>query len=286
MIKCIASDMDGTLLNSTAKKITNENRLAILAAQSQGIEFVITTGRAYEEVYDLLEESGLKCPVIAANGAETRARDGEIIAATPLNKREAMEAARTLLRREVYFEVYTDKGKFTKDREESISLILDIVMSANPRGDRNEALKYAKERAKKVHLTPDYKELFIDNYYRIYKLLAFSFDDKRLAAVKEELSMLEGIAVSSSGHENLEINDCMAQKGIALEKFVRNNNISLAETMAIGDSYNDLSMFKRAGRAVAMGNADEAIKAQADFVTATNNENGVAKAIWQVLKRG
>ncbi len=56
------------------------------------------------------------------------------------------------------------------------------------------------------------------------------------------------------------------------------------DTMAIGDNYNDLSMFQRVGRAVAMGNADEEIKGQCHFVTLTNEESGVAKAIMDALK--
>lgn len=285
MIKCIATDMDGTLLNSTAKKITNENRQAILDAQSQGIEVVITTGRSYDEVDYLLEESGLQCPVIGVNGAETRTKEGNIISTSPLRNRKAKETALTLFEKEVYFEVYTDKGKFTKDREKSISVILDIVMSSNPQTNYEETLKFAQERSEKIHLMDDYEDLFFDNHCMIYKFLAFSSDDKKLRAAIEELSKMKELAVSSSGHRNLEITDHLAQKGTALANFVNARNILLEETMAIGDSFNDVSMFQRAGRAVAMGNAVEAIKNQCDYVTATNDENGVAKAIWEVLKK-
>ena len=91
------------------------------------------------------------------------------------------------------------------------------------------------------------------------------------------------MAVSSSGHENLEITNRQAQKGIALEAFVKAKGIVLAETMAMGDSFNDVSMLERVGRAVAMGNAAYEIKTLCDVVTETNDEHGVAKAILEVL---
>lgn len=285
MIKCIATDMDGTLLNSTAKKITNENRQAILEAQSQGIEVVITTGRSYDEVDYLLEESGLQCPVIGVNGAETRTKEGEISSTKPIGNRKAKETALKLLEKEVYFEIYTDKGKFTKNREKSISVILDIVMSTNPKANEKEILKFAQERTEKLHLIDNYEDLFVDSHYQLYKFLAFSSDDQKLRAVIETFSKMDELAISSSGHRNIEITDYLAQKGIALENFVKERSIRLEETMAIGDNYNDVSMFQRVGRAVAMGNAVEAIKKQCDYVTATNDEHGVAKAIWDVLRK-
>ncbi len=100
---------------------------------------------------------------------------------------------------------------------------------------------------------------------------------------EETLASLDELTVTSSGHDNLEITNRNAQKGIALESFVKEKNISLSETMAIGDNYNDVSMFERVGKAVAMGNATYEIKSLCDEVTHTNEESGVAKAILSVL---
>lgn len=285
MIKCIATDMDGTLLNSTAKKITDENREAIKKAQSVGVEVVIATGRAYDEVSYLLQEAELKCPVIGVNGAEIRTKEGEVVSTFPLTKQDALAASSKLLDHEIYFEVYTNKGKFTHDREKSMSIILDIIMSANPNTNYDETVHFAKARAAKIKQINDYNELFENQQIKIYKFLAFSFDSESLAKASESLNEMENTVVSSSGHGNLEITHKSAQKGIALERFVRENKMSLSETMAIGDSFNDVSMFERVGRSVAMGNAEDLIKAQCDFVTDSNDENGVAKAIWKVLKK-
>lgn len=281
MIKCIATDMDGTLLDSVSKKVTSENRQAIMDAQSEGIEVVISTGRSYDEVNYLLEEAGVACPLILVNGAETRSKDGKVSSTNPLTKGQALEVAKILSDNGIYFEVYTDQGKFTHDREKSVEIILNIVASANDEADIEEAKKFARERAGRIKEIASYDQLLDE---QVYKFLAFSFDDKQLAQAVKALEGVADIAVSSSGHGNMEITHIDAQKGVALEWFVASRGISLEETMAVGDSYNDVSMFERVGRAVAMGNADEVIKAKCDFVTATNGESGVAKAIWEVLK--
>jgi Cof subfamily protein (haloacid dehalogenase superfamily) len=281
MIKCIATDMDGTLLDSVSKKITSENRQAIMDAQSEGIEVVISTGRSYDEVNYLLEEAGVACPLILVNGAETRSKDGKVSSTNPLTKGQALEVAKILSDNGIYFEVYTDQGKFTHDREKSVEIILNIVASANDEADIEEAKKFARERAGRIKEIASYDQLLDE---QVYKFLAFSFDDKQLAQAVKALEGVADIAVSSSGHGNMEITHIDAQKGVALEWFVASRGISLEETMAVGDSYNDVSMFERVGRAVAMGNADEVIKAKCDFVTATNEESGVAKAIWEVVK--
>ncbi|KKK38030.1 hydrolase [Mesobacillus campisalis] len=285
MIKCIATDMDGTLLNS-AQQITEENKSAILQAKEQGVEVVVATGRSYDEAMFVLREAGLQLPAICVNGAEVRSPDGEVVATNPLSKAQAKEAARILNEKEIYFEVYTNQGTFTDDRDKGITVIVDIFSSANPEAPVDVILKGAEERFEKglVHVVDSYDELFDNDEHQIYKFLAFSFDDEKQAEGREALSVIEGLALSSSGHSNIEITSEKAQKGIALEAFVKERGLEMSETMAIGDNENDLSMLTRAGRAVAMGNAGFAIQAECDVVTSTNDESGVGKAILEVLE--
>jgi Cof subfamily protein (haloacid dehalogenase superfamily) len=285
MIKCIAIDMDGTLLTAE-QTVTEENVTAIKKAQEKGIEVVIATGRSYEEAIFVLNEYGLKCPVICVNGAEIRSNKGKVIASNPLSKTAAKQAAEALDENNVYFEVYTNQGTYTKDSDKAVSIIVDIFQTANPETPLEKIYKAAEDRIDQgfVKKVDDYEKLFANDEYDLYKLLAFSTDPASLEAAISSLDKIEGLAVSSSGYENLEITDKNAQKGIALKKFVEERGISLQETMAIGDNYNDLSMFQLVGRSVAMGNADEHIKAQCHFVTATNEESGVGKAIFDVLK--
>lgn len=285
MIRCIATDMDGTLLTGT-QQITRENREAILKAQEQGVEVIVATGRSYQEAIFVLKEAGIHCPIIGVNGAEVRSKDGEVLSSSPLDLEQARQAALRLKENGVYFEVYTNQGTFTEDEDQAISTIVDIFSTANPEVPIEKIAQAAEERFHKGHVRKigDYNELFAGNGHEIYKLLAFSIDPEKLAAATEALNEISGLAISSSGRENIEVTSIEAQKGIALEKFVKTKGISLEETMALGDNFNDVSMLQRVGKSVAMGNAVEEIKAICSDVTLSNNESGVGKAIMAVLK--
>ncbi len=285
VIKCIATDMDGTLLTAT-QQITAENREAILKAKEKGVEIVVATGRSFQEARFVLEESGLKLPMICVNGAEVRSGDGEIVGSNPLDKALARQAALRLVESGVYFEVYTNKGTFTEDEDKAISIIVDIFSTANPEVPIEKIAEAAEERLHKGLITKieQYDQLFNDDQYEIYKLLAFSLDDDKLGAARNGLKEITGLAISSSGSENIEITSLDAQKGIALEKFVSSRGIKMEETMALGDNFNDVSMLERVGRPVAMGNAAPEIKALCGEVTVTNEESGVGKAVMKALE--
>jgi Cof subfamily protein (haloacid dehalogenase superfamily) len=284
MIKCIATDMDGTLLNSV-QLVSKENIAAIQKAQAQGIEVVVATGRSYQEARLPLDEAGIQCPIICVNGAEIRSLEGKRISATPIDKETAKRIAQKLNDHDVYFEVYTNEGSFTHDTEKAVSIYLDITLSANPDANQEMAREKAERRVSggRVGVIEDYNILFEKEEYVIYKFLAFCFDQERLDRAKKSLDDAADLAISSSGHENLEITHINAQKGIALESFVNAKGIALAETMAIGDNLNDVSMLERVGRSVAMGNASYYVKSLCDVITDTNQESGVGKAILEVL---
>jgi Cof subfamily protein (haloacid dehalogenase superfamily) len=284
MFKCIASDMDGTLLNGNLE-ITEENKAAILKAQQQGVEFVVATGRSYQEAIFVLEKAGIQCPVICVNGAEVRSADGTVLTSNPIPKQLTLEAATILREKGIYFEVYTSKGTYTEDKDKGIAAIIDILVSGSPDTPKEVLVQGANERFTEGHMheVDSYDNLFTDDECKIYKLLAFSFNEAEQESGKAALQKLDGLAISSSGHLNIEITSEQAQKGVALEAFVKAREIEMSETMAIGDNQNDLSMFSRVGRAVAMGNASFEIQMECDVVTATNDESGVAQAIEEVL---
>ncbi|OCA82320.1 hydrolase [Bacillus sp. FJAT-27225] len=283
MIKCIASDMDGTLLTS-GQEITQENCEAIKAAQSMGVEFVVATGRSYLEAKFVLEEAGIVCPMICVNGAEIRSEEGMVLASQPLGNAEVRQIAKCLEESGVYFELYTSKGTFTDSYDKAVTIMSDILLTANPEADVEKVLAAAKERFHKglVKKVESYAPLLEENT-EILKFLAFSLDPDTLANARTALAGIPDIAISSSGAENIEITSLTAQKGIALEAFTKKRGISLNETMAIGDNYNDVSMFKKVGLPVGMGNAPNEIKALCSEVTSTNEENGVANAIVKML---
>nr|WP_307897062.1 HAD-IIB family hydrolase [Clostridium botulinum] len=94
---------------------------------------------------------------------------------------------------------------------------------------------------------------------------------------------LDKFSVFSSGNHNFEIVNKHTSKGASLERLASNLSISLEETMAFGDNYNDVSMFEMVKYSVAMGNADENIKSICKLVADTNYNNGVAKMIYKFI---
>lgn len=286
MITFIATDMDGTLLNEK-QEISEANKQAILDAQEQGIEVVVATGRSYEEARYVIEEAGISCDIVCANGAEVRNKQGEIIYQAGIESARAREIAAVLNETGIYFEIYTDEGTYTENYEMGVELIVNIFTTANPGVSEEQVRQAARERFEKGHikLVEDYGVLFSDDSQLVYKFLVFSFDEKQLQEANEKLSALTGIAISSSGKENIEVNSLEAQKGVALEKLLKDKGLSPQHAMAMGDNLNDLSMMKVVGRPVAMGNALDQIKDFCPFITATNKEDGVAKAIQEVIQQ-
>jgi len=87
------------------------------------------------------------------------------------------------------------------------------------------------------------------------------------------------VKVTSTTWNNLELNIATAHKGVALARFAEHLGLTLANCMALGDGRNDLTMIEAAGVGVAMANAHPDVLAAADYVTASNDEDGVAAAL-------
>ena len=107
----------------------------------------------------------------------------------------------------------------------------------------------------------------------------FASQEEKRAAFAEVRETLPEITVCGALHNNLEANAKEARKGVALIKLGEFLGISKEEIMACGDGSNDIEMVKEAGLGVAMSNAIDEVKAAADYVTCSNDEDGAAKAI-------
>ena len=112
-----------------------------------------------------------------------------------------------------------------------------------------------------------------------YNVTAISFDPERIKQGMNGIDNYSDISVVSSAYNNFEMMNKNASKGNALEFLVNYLNISLDDTMAIGDNFNDLSMLQKAKHSVAMGNSNDKIKELCRYVTFTNKESGVGHAI-------
>ncbi|WP_110927899.1 Cof-type HAD-IIB family hydrolase [Bacillus massiliglaciei] len=114
--------------------------------------------------------------------------------------------------------------------------------------------------------------------------LKFGFDtedQKVRELILEELRKKGTFEVSNSSPTNIEVNALGINKAKALQKVCELAGIHLNQTMAMGDSLNDIAMITEAGVGVAMGNAQETVKNAADWITSTNQESGVAKALYK-----
>ena len=118
-----------------------------------------------------------------------------------------------------------------------------------------------------------------DGQLSVEKINVFTADRKLRAMLWERLEGFEGLAVTSSLEYNLEINAAAATKGNGLLCLAEYLGLKPEQTMAFGDGSNDLSMIQAAGLGVAMENAMEILKQQADYITGSNQEDGVASAI-------
>lgn len=285
MIKLIATDMDGTLLNA-AHEISEENIQAIEYAQSQGITVVIATGRAFYEANTPVAQTDLKVPYICLNGAEVRDESFNISSTSNLN-RELIDRITDILNRDnIYYQIYTNIGIYTENPQRDLDIYIDIAERAGQKADVDKIKAGIQKRIDNGTLK------VVDNYDKIkdtpgeivMKILAFDSDLDKIDRVSEELAQSGSLAVSSSSRGNIEITHADAQKGIALQTIADRLQVDMSEVMAIGDNLNDISMLERAGYSVAMANATSEVKATAKFETESNEDSGVGKAIMKLLK--
>nr|WP_232345396.1 Cof-type HAD-IIB family hydrolase [Paenactinomyces guangxiensis] len=277
----IAIDMDGTLLSSRGE-ISLANKKAIQQAQQKGVLVAIATGRSYEGAMRVLQPAGIICPVIHLNGARICSEEGVLLQSIHLDRQVALQIHQAFQEAEIYHELYTDEGIFSnRDGHNHLKVEMDKLQSANPSIQPEMLQMAAKKQFQQAEVTErkHLEDVIVDSSFHIYKMLAFSMIAEKLAEARTKVSGLEGIVLTASAGNNIEINHREAQKGIALERLAQQHRIPAGQTMAIGDNRNDLSMLKIAGVSVAMGNADQEVREVCDYVTQTNDEDGVAKAI-------
>ena len=170
-------------------------------------------------------------------------------------------------------------------KEEALKEMAYRTRSFNPQITMEEAIEEAKNQPyfRQLKYIDDIDEFF-NNGIEIRKFVAFHKDVEVINRMKKILSKIEGLEVSSSFLDNIEITDVKAQKGIILSKVAEKMGLNNDEVLVLGDSFNDYSMFTEFTESVAMGNAIPEIKEVAKYITDTNVNHGVAKAIYRVLE--
>lgn len=259
--------MDGTLLDDD-KNISERNLKAIKRAYESGIKVVVTTGRFFASANYFADLIGVKTPVIASNGAYIKDKNNDKVLYTSVLGVEKNKEILKLLKKhnlEPYFNgyksVYTETiGSYSSYHENTNKLL-------------------PKDQQIIINIVEDWAKTFEADKEEISKCIAIDKDIEKLAKAKKEISKIKDVEVVSSSLHSFEVMNKGVSKGNAVQILTKLYGYTDKDTICIGDNENDLSMIKYAGLGVAMGNGADIIKEKADYITDTNNNDGVAKVI-------
>ena len=270
----VGLDLDGTLLNSQ-KKLSSYTRKVLEKAIAEGVVIVIATGRPF---FGIPEEmkcfSGIRY-ALTANGArildiETK----KVLCENFLSVDKAETVLDILKKHHAIHEIFVDGGGYmNEDGLNNIHTYFQDPHMTEYFQSTRVPVKDVKEQLWKMNCSVD-------------KLQGIFLSREDREAAKKELELLAGVTVTSAMDNNLEINREGTNKGIGLLRLGKLLGISREEIMACGDGGNDVDMLKEVGFAVAMENGIEGVKAVADYVTTTNDDDGVAKAFEQFVLTG
>lgn len=266
-IKMIGLDLDGTLLTSD-KRLRPFTRQVLAEAIERGILVLMATGRPYTGIPEELRSfPGIRY-ALTSNGARILdTQTGEVLIEHLLPLKSAKKALEILQKYDTLQEVYFNgQGYAEKEKLERISRY-----HHNP-----HMWEYVRKTRKPV---PDLSELIARENQDMDKVQALFADMDELAQAWKELEKYEDLVLVSSLGYNIEINAAGVEKGEGLIKLGELLQIRPEEIMACGDGDNDIGMLEKAGIGVAMGNAEDKVKAAADYIAGTNDEEGAAKAI-------
>ena len=262
-IKLIALDLDGTTLNSK-KEITPRTRAAIDAALAKGVRVALASGRSLRGVLPtakLLELEKKHGLIVAWTGAYVEdLTSHELLHQRTLPPDIVPELCAYAKAHDMAIMTYDREGMSISETPEDQYIVYEAVSNGIPQ--------------RKV------EDLNAEVTYPLNKML-LTFHPSRLAELEPQMQahFAGRIDVYHSEPYFLEAMPLGCTKATALEMLLDKLGLSRENLMVCGDSGNDLAMIRFAGLGVAMGNADEDVKAQADFVSTSNDEDGVAVAI-------
>jgi Cof subfamily protein (haloacid dehalogenase superfamily) len=260
--KLIVSDLDGTLLDSN-REISKRTKELIKEFTEKGGIFTFATGRMEASVGKYLDYLDISDPVVIYNGAKVvDIKKGVVLFEELLEYDLAKTALKIAAEYEWDVLLYLDKKIYVNEITDVIEeYMLKDGVYCEAVGRLDEFLKCEPT-----------KILIIGN-------------PNCFAPYIEQLQKQINTSLNYvfSEHNYLEILPGDASKGSALKKFAESINISIEQTIAIGDNLNDLSMIKAAGLGVAVENAQDEVKKCADYITKGNDDEGVAEVIYKVI---
>ena len=266
-IKLIGLDLDGTTFTSD-KRITDHAKSVIEKAIEQGVTVLPCTGRQLSGLpEEFLSMKGVRYAVTSNGASVIDLKEKKKLFTDYIPYGIAADTMERLLKEEILTDIYIDGLCYIE--EELMVLFTSFLPN-------QESVTYFKKTRTPVKNLP---EFIRKNRLDAEKIHLLFRDMELKAALKKEFDANPHFLTTSAVSFNLELNNRTADKGTALLVLADFLGIPHDQTMACGDSFNDEAMLRKAGFSVAMGNADPEIKKICDFVTKTNDEDGVAYAI-------
>ena len=275
-IRLVALDLDGTLFNNQSK-ISDKNRAALQAATGRGIHIVISTGRPYSGLpLEQLAGTGIRYAITTNGAAIYEIPTRTCIYEDAMVPSLALPVIRYLLTKDIHMDAFIDGNAYSP---------LSCLPAAQKLNMPPSIKKYILETRTRLD---DFTGYIEESGRSIQKMTLNFYPDESGTLVdrenvKDYLMSIPDIECVSGGYNNLEFTKRGIDKGIGLKKLAGYLGISPDETLAIGDSGNDASIIQAAGIGIAMGNATEDIKAIADDITLSIEEDGVAAALYKYL---
>lgn len=236
--------MDGTVLNSR-NEISGKTCEWIRRATENGITVMFATGREVQSIEPFVRQLGLQSPLVSVNGSEVWTAPGRLLLRHLFADEWVQELYELALRHACHYWAYTVK---------------EVYRMGN--------------WPERIERSPD------DPWLKF----GFKCDDPdQLRVIRAALGGSDRYELTNSSPRNIEVNPRGVSKASGLREVCGLLGIGMEEVIACGDSLNDLKMIRAAGLGVAMGNAQDVVKSAADWVTGTNDEDGVAELIQTFL---
>lgn len=267
-LMCI--DVDGTLVDSN-KNLPKENIKAIQEAHKAGIKIAIASGRAPASVQEILDDLGIEGYGICLNGAYIIDGNKEV-------SRHVFNDEQVNIIREIV-EKYDVKSFFATSKLN--------VTNKEPSSSWLKAIQKSVARQKELVVCNNNELKNKLNDYRgsLLKVSIMEEDDNTYQKVRKELEDTNIFDVAKSDTHYVDVNIKGVNKSRGVKDLAQYLNIDLSEVICIGDNENDIEMIKVAGLGVAMANSCEELLEICDKVTLSNDEFGVAKAIYDYVLR-
>lgn len=273
-IRLIALDLDGTLLDSR-KCLSQRNYAVLQECMRRGIEIVPCTGRIWQGVPDSVRLMPGIHYAITINGAVVeQVETGEILDERKFPLETALEILELAKSFDTMYDAYAGGLAFGEAR----------FMDHMDRYGIPSQLQSMVRSTRQV--VPDVMAKVRELNCPVEKINYFFGDLEERMRARKALEQREDLVISASFPYNLELNTPGATKGEAIQRLAKHLGLSGEQTMGFGDGENDVTTMTMSGFGIAMSNGMEVVKQAADYITLSNDEDGVAVAIEKfVLKR-